>query len=598
MKKINAILILIAVLSLFTLGVLVVLADNPITPMPKPETTPTPFVDLNENINVSREIVVRVKEDFSKAGLTGIYDTTFQAGIRMRIDRLIANNTYTEDTPLVIYNPFLTNSQSLYVYFETKEPYAVSYVVHQPEKAYEDFEVNVVPSDPSTSTVHEFQIIGLIPDSTNLITIRLTDEEGEVYLRRFYYENENSVEATTLQLDVTRGTKEVENEDKTVSIVAASNETASQGLFVTFPVKNELAPYVRYYDNLGVQRGELPLEAFGSKELIVVDDMMYYKVSDSKIAGVNRLGQVTAVYQVFGYSFGEDFCLDKNNDILVLASDVTTSSVHDRILLIERATGAITELVDMGNLLPAYKEKCTMKNGVLDWIHLSAIDLVDGNRVVVYAEKTGTVIKIRRLYNDPRLAYMMGDVELFAGTTYAEEFFLRLDNEFEMHDNTPVLLYQEYDLIRESRHYLDILNNNEEKSYAKGEKPYSVYYRYLVDEAEFGVRLVNSFELPATGDEGSIQWYGNHVIMNGDIIPEFFEYDSDFQIINTYRYEEPIVTKTEDELEEEEDNPSPDGTVLFARVMKEDFLSYYFSEKPVLILPEQSETEENSANNE
>lgn len=593
MKRTNIILILIAMLSLLGLGaVLIFVGDSGQETQGGAQSSLADYQNnYMENLGANKEILVTVLEDFSKVGKNGIYDLAFQESVREKIDGLIAENAYDEDMPLVIYNPFLTNSQSLYVYFETQQPYSVSYSIHLPEEEYKDFKGNVVPNDPTTSYVHEFQITGLIPDTTNMITLRLTDQDGRVIIRRFYYYNENTVEASAIQLKVTQGTKVVANEDKTVSTVPASEDSVAGGMFVTFPVANEVSPYLRIYDNDGVQRAELPLEEFGTKNMLFADGMMYYKVSETKIVGLNCLGQAEVIYTAEGYTFGEDYCLDKNEDILVIAGRQSQKSSDDIILLIERATGEVTELVDMGNLLSEYKDLCRAAGKEAEWLHLNSIDLVDGNRILVSDEATGTIIKIRRLYNDPRIAFMVGDAEIFKETSYAEEYFLRVDNEFEMHHNLSVVKYQEYDMIRESRHYIYLLNTNEDMEYGKKEEPYAYYYRYLVDEAEFGVRLKDSFVIPAVAEDGSIQWYGNHLLVNGDLIPEFHEYDSEFQLIATYRYVEPVVKKTEEQLEYEEDNPPADATVLFARVLKFDFLDYYFTEEPVIILPVESETD-------
>ena len=596
MKKTNTILILIAMISLLALGaVLVLTGDTEQTPKEedKQQGSLSDYQDnYMENLALNKEIVVTTKENFSQPGAEGIYDEAFQNSVRKKIDALIEAQKYDEDTPLVIYNPFHTNTQSLYVYFETQVPFSVSYSIHLPEEDYRDFKANVVPNDPTTSCIHEFQITGLIPNTTNMITLRLTNKDGKVYIRQFYYYNEHSVVASTIQLETEQGTKLVENEDKTFSTVPASEEKAAEGMFVTFPVANEVNPYLRIYDNDGVQRAELPLEQYGTKNLLFADGKMYYKVSDTKMVGLNRLGQAEMIYTADGYTFGEDYCLDKNQDILVLASKKGEVSEHDRILLIQRSSGEVTELVDMGKLLSEYKTLCKAAGKEKDWIHLNSIDLVDGNRILVGDEATGTVIKIRRLYNDPRIAFMIGDAEIFEETSYAEDFFLRVDNEFEMHHNLSVLSYQPYDKIRESRHYLYLLNTYENHKFGKREEPYAYYYRYLVDEAEEGVRLVDSIVIPDVDEDGCVQWYQNHFLVNGDIVAEFHEYDSEQQLIMTYRYVEPVIKKTEEQLEYEEDNPPADATVLFARVKKFDFIDYYFTEEPVIILPVESETDE------
>ena len=606
MKKTNIILILIAMLSLLTLGAVVVLFGDTENMPENSVGTLEEFQDNysgEENFEKNKEIVVRVLEDFSEPGENGIYDLPFQNSVRTKIDELIEKNVYTEDNPLVIYNPFLTNSQSLYVYFETEEPYAVSYSVHTPEADYEDFGGYAVPHRPDTSKVHEFQIIGLIPKETNMITLRLMDMDGVVTIRRFYFYNENDVAATTIELEAEQGTKQVENEDKTFSTVPASEENAAEGMFVVFPAANEISPYLRIYDNDGVQRCEMPLEAYGTKRLLVYEDFMFFLTNEDKLVGINRLGQAAKIFTAEHYTFGDDYCFDKNFDILMLASDNRQESVDDCVILLDRETAQVTELVDLGDLLPEYKVTCKKTDGVQDWISLNSLSLVEGNRLLLAGDKTDTLIKIRRLYNDPKIAWMVGDAEEFKGTPYTS-LFAQIDNEFEMHHGLNMIEYQPYDLVRETRQYVCLLHNNEDFDYAKRQEHYSYYYRYLVDDAEGGentqgsVRLVDSFVLPEVKDYGSIQWYGNHLIFCTDTATEFYEYDSEFQLINKYTYHEPVVEKTEEQQEYEEDFPPADATVAYLRVSKHDFLGYYYNQIPVIIKPVEAELEGAESENE
>lgn len=598
MKKTNIILILIAMISLLGLGTVVLLFGD------KKTVTENPALSLDEykdtyiaDTGRNKEIVVEVTENFAQPSQGEIYDVAFQNSVRESIDTLIRQNHYSEDSPLVIYNPFLTNTQSLYVYFETEEPYAVSYSIHTPEADYDDFGGYIVPNRPDTSKVHEFQIVGLIPGETNMITIRMMNADGLVTIRRFYYYNQNEAAVSTICLESEQGKKEVENKDKTVSVVPASDENVSEGMFVVFPAENEVTPYLRIYDNYGVQRCEIPMEEYGTKRVLVYEDFLFFKVSEEKFVGINRLGQVVKLFTSENYTFGEDYCFDKNNDILMLASDKRQDSVDDCIILLDRETLEVTELVDMGDLLPEYKITCKKTDGVNDWLSLNSISYVDGNRILVSADKTDTIIKIRRLYNEPKIAFLAGDAAKFEGTPYTE-LFLKTEGEFEQHASINMLEYQPYDLIRETRSYIYLLNNNENYKYEKRQEHFSYYYRYLVDDAEGVLRLKDSMVLPEVLENGSVQWYGNHLIFATDAAAEFYEYDSAFQLIMKYSYQEPVIKKTEAELENEEDNPPADATVAFLRVSKHDFLGYYFNAEPVLILPLDTETEGAELGNE
>ena len=513
------------------------------------------------------------------------YDLAFQKQIRELLTKMVTENEYNEDTPLIVYNPFRTNSQSLYVYFETSEPYAISYSVHVQDSTLPNFGGNVVPVSTETSMVHEFQITGLLPEEVNMITLRMVGADGLVMIRRFYYQNDHKVAATEVFLETEAGTKQVVNEeDDTVSTVPASKETLSDGMFVAFPKENELKPYLRMYDNHGIQRAEIPLKTFGTKRILLHENRMYYRISETEIAALNHLGQVEQIYTAEGYQFGTDYTLDKDNNLLVIASDKKQNSVNDCVLLINSKSGEVKELVDLGDLLPDYKKICKEQNGVLDWIALNSIAWETGNQIVLSSEKTGVILKIRRLYNDPKLVYLIGDAERFVGTPY-ESLFLRLDNEFEMHDGVNMAGILPYDKIRESRHYIYLLNNNKDAEYGKKEEPVSYYYRYLVDEAEFGVRLMGSLVLSGVALDGSVQWHKEHLVTAGDLKPEFYEYDNDFNLITKFTYHEPKVEYTEEQLEHIEDYPLPDGTVQFVRVLKYDFYGYFFMEQPTIVVP-------------
>lgn len=85
------------------------------------------------------------------------------------------------------YNPFGTNTQSLYVYFCTDAAVSVQYTIHMDRSDISDFTQTAYQSE-TYQTEHELQLIGLIPDETNEITLKLTDAEGNVEERTISYD--------------------------------------------------------------------------------------------------------------------------------------------------------------------------------------------------------------------------------------------------------------------------------------------------------------------------------------------------------------------------------------------------------------------------
>ena len=104
-----------------------------------------------------------------------IYTEAYQEQVEERLELTKETNQYTEDAMLIEPNPFGTNTLSLYVYFQTEEPVAVSYEVSVKDEEIPDFAATPY-GEESLGTDHEFQVIGIVPDTKNTITFTLFPE--------------------------------------------------------------------------------------------------------------------------------------------------------------------------------------------------------------------------------------------------------------------------------------------------------------------------------------------------------------------------------------------------------------------------------------
>lgn len=122
----------------------------------------------------ARQAEAKAAEEISrkKEQIKEIYTTEYQEAVKERLETAKKSGTYTTEKMLVEQNPFGTNTLSLYVYFTTEEPVSVSYVVSVPDSEIADFGGEVKEKETYT-TEHEFQVIGLIPDMENTITLSL-----------------------------------------------------------------------------------------------------------------------------------------------------------------------------------------------------------------------------------------------------------------------------------------------------------------------------------------------------------------------------------------------------------------------------------------
>ena len=193
----------------------------------------------------------------------------------------------------------------MYVYFCTKDPVSVSYKVDAEDKKIGEFSANVWQEE-EYQTEHEFQVVGLVPEMENKITFFMTREDGSTDKKEIVIE----MGAVLGDEDVLLEKETEETESKT-----------ENGLYVVFGNEKSAPDFMYYYDNEGVLRGEIPLLGGRSQRLIFEDGFMYYSISDTKMVQMNRLGQITNIYDLGTYRLHHDYVFDENGNLLILATD-------------------------------------------------------------------------------------------------------------------------------------------------------------------------------------------------------------------------------------------------------------------------------------
>lgn len=118
------------------------------------------------------------------------------------------------------------------------------------------------------------------------------------------------------------------------------------------------------------------------------DNSMYYSISEKKMAQVNRLGQVTKVYNLGDYSLHHDYVFDENGNMLILATDTTQDSVEDIVLKLDVNSGEVTEVLDLEDLFGDYKKTCVKNSSdELDWMHINTIQYMGNGSVLLSSRR-------------------------------------------------------------------------------------------------------------------------------------------------------------------------------------------------------------------
>jgi len=489
------------------------------------------------------------------------YDVDNQQMIADNLEEKKAADEYTADNMLIEYNPFGTNTTSLYVYFESEDAVSVEYTVHVDDDSIDDFTATAY-QDSEYQMEHEFQVLGLIPDMENTITFTLTSEDGTVTTRETTYEMGSLYgdEEICLEVEVTD---------------AEGAQEVSDGLYVVMGNDSTALDFMYYYDANGVLRGEIPIIGYRSHRLLFDEDegVMYYSISTSKLAEVNRLGQVTDVYDLGDYNLHHDYVFDDDGNILILGSDTTSETVEDLVLCIDRETGEVEELADLGDFFSDIKDRAVKdeddEDG-LDWLHVNTIQWVgEDDAVILSSRETSTIIKLSNIYDAPTVDYIIGDEEYWKDTD-EENLLLSKVGDFTIQGGQHTVTYVEDDSLEEGQYYLYMFNNNIGISNSNPDFDWSAigltnsaakagdnsyYYEYLVDEDEGTFELVDSFAVPYSGYVSSVQNLDGETVVDSGLPGSFAVYDEDHNELIRYTME---VER------------------FIYRVYKYDFNGYYF----------------------
>ena len=482
--------------------------------------------------NEKNVMTTEQKKIYEKIKLT--YKEEEQKKVAEELEKKKASQDYNLNNMLIEYNPFGTNTQSLYVYFKTDAAVKISYMIHVKDDGISDFSRDVY-QDEEYQTEHEFQVIGLIPDTENTITFYVTNEDGSTNTKEIVYEMGSLYGEEKVQLDTD---------------IKQSADQLEDGLYVILGNDSSSMDFMYYYDNSGVLRGEVPLLGYRSHRLLFDDNFMYYSISEKRMAQVNRLGQVTKVYNLGDYSLHHDYVFDENGNMLILATDTTQDSVEDIVLKLDVNSGEVTEVLDLGDLFGDYKKTCVKNSSdELDWMHINTIQYMGNGSVLLSSRETSTIIKVDNLYDEPSIAYMIGEKDFWEDTSYVS-CVLNKKGDFIIQGGQHTITYETDESLADGQYYLYMFNNNIGISETRPDYDWSSiglktssavdgknskYYKYLVDENEGTFELVDSFKVPYSGYVSSAQDIGDHVLADSGLKGTFTEYDADHKAIATYK---------------------------------------------------------------
>lgn len=525
-------------------------------------------------VEASIEITQIVPDEYEEEGFT-YYDEEVQDRLAYTLLQLTQEGNYTLESPLAILNPFGTGSNGLYLYFGTNTSTKVQYTVSVEDESIPDYTAwaNNAGED-GFSRVQEFLLIGLVPGEENTVTLTAYNRQGA------------QTQSASFTIDMPEPTS---GYDVTLETVEGdSAQELSNGLYYAMGIGGQYG-YTFFYDNDGVMRYEMVLEGYHSDRFLWDDDgSLITCVGSTKVARLNRFGQVTQVYDLGTYELHHDINWGPEGTILALATDLEGETVEDQVLQIDLESGEVTHIVDFTQVFQSYFDitrpvQATdpfglWSEGEWDWLHLNSLQYDESdNSIIVSSRETSTIIKCA-LGEEPQIVWMAGNPDFWEGTDFAQ-YSLEAQGDFSyqygQHD-VELMSSEEVEALgfeapEEGQLYLRVYDNNyyamSSRDDFQVEVPEDVgtanmedgvdshVYYYLVDEGAGTFTLVDDFDLPYSSLVSNAQWRGDSYTVNNGVHQCFEEYDQQGGLIRQYKYT---------------------CTANGYRVMKDDFEGYWF----------------------
>lgn len=471
------------------------------------------------------------------------YDEDLQLKQFQKVEKLKQSN-YTTDNMLIIQNPFLTNTTSLYVYFKTTTKCYAKYNIHIDNSGIEDFSKTLKNDGENNLTnIHEYQLIGLIPSTTNVITIFLYNEKNQIIEARYF-----SFECCDIwgEEEVQLGT-EVKN----------SNEKLTDGLFTVYGNDGTYSwDFVFLYDNNGVLRSEMKISKFRTHSFLQVEDCLYYNISFTEFVKVDRLGYVEEFYDLAEYYVHHAYALNENKSkIIFLGSKPSQSDWQDLVVVLDLSTKKVETLIDFRVVFKDYYEylkKNWAPSGNFDWFHANSFYIDENNCLTISTRETSSIIKVKDIYSKPTLDYIIGEKNFWKidGEFNYSSYVLDLGIGGEFGDFCLQGGQHSIEKVNidnsDSQYYITMFNNNnflfqsrsdykyEDYYNASNENTYSYFYKYYVDENTRKMKLVKFFNVPYSGFYSSADEYNGNIIINSGTPKIWGEYTSDGQLIKSF----------------------------------------------------------------
>lgn len=491
---------------------------------------------------------------FNYGNVSEIYNPAKSAATEKTLTDIKKNKEFSFHDPLWSYNPYGTNSASMYVYFKSEGKCYCRYTVSVKSDQIPDFTRTLQGSAAGELTKeHEYQIPGLVQGMTNYIVLRLYNGDDELS------------DVMTWQVDIPASPSGAEIQ---IQKEAGRSKTAiSNGLYTVFMDGKQGSDgrehnMILQYDNSGILRTEIPLNGYVGRNMQTVYDNLVYECAENQVTKINALGQVMDTYTVNGYRLSGEYAYDGAGSLYLIATALGKNvTKNSKILKLELVSGEASVALDLDTLLPAVKKNAAKqsKSAERNWIDLDSVQVAGTNQLVLSSRTLSSIFKVSNVSSLlPKVNYIIADQKLWSRYNNLKKKVLTKalpEGEEQEPTEEPVVksilepkkaapelfrsqygqdaLYRTTGSLGEGQYYLEMLNNN--AGVGAGNTGNSYYYRYLVDETAGTYILDDSRKLDKNTCNGNVTVTGKVIVYCDSDSRRIVETDDSGKLIRQFQ---------------------------------------------------------------
>ena len=171
--------------------------------------------------------------------------------------------------------------------------------------------------------------------------------------------------------------------------------------------------------------------------------------------------------------------------------------------------------------------------------------------MLLSSRETSSILKINDIFTTPSLEYMLGSESFWQDTPYISYLYEK-SGTFKSQLGQHTITYVKDSSLKEGQYYLYMFDNNIGISTTRPDYSWkehfdnigsaggvqgnetSAFYKYLVDENSKNYSLVESFPVPYSGYQSSVQEIGSNTVVSPSNPKLILEYDKDNNLIRSF----------------------------------------------------------------